>query len=278
MLPIDGPIGIFDSGLGGLSVAKEIKTLMPQEDILYIGDNINAPYGPRPKEQIITFSSAIADFLMKKGAKIIVVACNTASAAALASLRQNFSGISFIGMEPAIKPASESTRSGKIGVLATPNTFSGDLYNSTLHRFAEGKSVMEDPCPGLVQQIEAGELETIRTREILTRSLRPMMNVGVDTIVLGCTHYPFVMPLIREIVGEEVRLINPAPAVAKQTQAVMSREKTLKESKVEIGKTRLLTTGDLGLFSKMVEKICPGDFFGAEFGKLSWHSGVLNQD
>jgi len=272
----EGPIGVFDSGLGGLSVAREIKSLMPYEDILYIGDNANVPYGPRPKEQIIALSSAISEYLIHEHAKIIVVACNTASGAALFRLRENFPEISFVGMEPAIKPAAASTHTGVIGVLATPNTFDGALYASTLHRFAEGKRVLEDPCPGLVQQIENGELDSSKTREILLRSLTPMLEADVDTIVLGCTHYPFVIPLIKEIVGEEVVLINPAPAVARQTESVLKREKTLRTDLKRIGSVKLNTTGNKAVFEGLVKRLIPQDFMGAYFDKLTWQDGKLS--
>jgi len=271
----EGPIGVFDSGVGGLSVAREIKSLMPYEDILYIGDNANVPYGPRPKEQIIDLSSAISEYLIHEHAKIIVVACNTASGAALYSLREKFPKISFVGMEPAIKPASASTHTGVIGVLATPNTFSGELYASTLHRFAVDKRVLEDPCLGLVQQVENGELDSLFTREILNRSLAPMLEAGADTIVIGCTHYPFVLSLIREIVGENVVLINPAPAVARQTESLLKREKKVRLDMTRIGSIRLSTTGNKAIFEELVEKISPHDFNGAYYEKLTWKDGKL---
>ena len=211
------PIGIFDSGVGGLSVLKAIRAQMPQEAVIYLGDQGHVPYGPRPLEEVQAFSEQITRFLLAKGAKLIVVACNTASAAALQHLRQTFPQVSFVGMEPAVKPAAEYTKSGVVGVLATPATFQGALYASVVERFAQGVTVLQDTCPGLVGQIEKGELDAPETESILRAALQPMLAQGIDTVVLGCTHYPFVIPLIERIAGKNVRVIDPAPAVARQT-------------------------------------------------------------
>ena len=238
------PIGIFDSGVGGLSVAVEMAHLLPYEDMIYIGDQANVPYGPKPMERIQQLSDGITRFLLDHGAKCVVVACNTASAASLQFLRQKYPQIPFVGMEPAIKPASERTQTGAIGVLATPATFSGELYARTVERYAEGKQVYEDTCPGLVKQIEAGELESPETVAILQRSLEPMMAAGVDSIVLGCTHYPFVIRQISAIVGPNVQIINPAPAVARQVQTVLNTRELFARS-TNPGEIQLLTTGKL---------------------------------
>jgi glutamate racemase len=212
---------MFDSGIGGLSVLRAMRKLMPEEPVIYFGDQGHVPYGPRPLEQVRDFSEAITRFLLAQDAKLIVVACNTASAAALHYLRDRFPNVSFVGMEPAVKPAAEHTRSGAVGVLATPATFQGALYASVLERFASGVQVLQDTCPGLVGQIEKGDLDGDETRAILEKALRPMLDRGIDTVVLGCTHYPFVIPLIEQIVGENVRVIDPAPAVAKQTKRLL---------------------------------------------------------
>ncbi len=172
-------------------------------------------------EQIRDFSEAITRFLLDQGAKIIVVACNTASAAALKYLREKFPDVQFVGMEPAVKPAAEHTQTGKVGVLATPATFQGALYASVVERFANGVELFQNTCPGLVQQIEQGNLAGEKTRQILEDALLPMLAKNIDTVVLGCTHYPFVIPLIQQIVGENVRVIDPAPAVAKQTARLL---------------------------------------------------------
>jgi glutamate racemase len=174
------------------------------------------PYGPRPLEEVRAFSAAVTRFLLAQGARMVVVACNAASAAALHSLRQEFPAVPFVGMEPAVKPAAETTRTGRVGVLATPATFQGALYASVVERFTGGVTLYQDTCPGLVAQVEAGDLDGPRTRAILETALNPMLAQGIDTVVLGCTHYPFVIPLIQSIAGPEVRVIDPAPAVARQ--------------------------------------------------------------
>jgi glutamate racemase len=237
------PIGIFDSGVGGLSVLKAIRKRTPNESIVYFGDQGHIPYGPRPKEQIRIFSEAISNFLLERNAKIIGVACNTASAAALKYLREKFPSVRFVGMEPAVKPAAEHTLTGRVGVLATPATFQGALYASVVERFANGVELFQDTCNGLVQQIEQGNLNGIETRKILENALLPMLEKNIDTVVLGCTHYPFVIPLIQEIVGDKVQVIDPAPAVAKQAQRLLEARGMANESR-SIGEVRLFTTGD----------------------------------
>lgn len=222
-MPVDkhSPIGVFDSGVGGITVLRAIREQLPGESVIYFGDQGHIPYGSRSMKQIRDFSVAITNFLIEKQSKIIVVACNTASAAALKYLRETFPQMQFVGMEPAVKPAVENTRTGRVGVLATPATFQGALYASVVERFANGVELFQDTCTGLVQEIERGNLEADRTREILERALLPMLEKNIDTVVLGCTHYPFVIPLIERIVGEEVRVIDPAPAVAKQVRRLL---------------------------------------------------------
>lgn len=237
------PIGVFDSGVGGLSVLREIRALMPNENIIYFGDQGHVPYGPRPMKQIQDFSEGITRFLLAQKSKIIVVACNTASAAALKYLREIFRGVNFVGMEPAIKPAAEKTQTGKVGVLATPATFQGALYASVVERFAHGVELFQDTCTGLVQQIEMGALNGAETRRILEAALHPMLEKDIDTVVLGCTHYPFVIPLIQQIVGEKVRVIDPAPAVARQVKRLMEAGDMTNQNG-QVGKIRFITSGE----------------------------------
>lgn len=246
------PIGVFDSGVGGLSVLCSIREQMPHEDILYVGDQVHVPYGPRSMKQIQDFSEGITRFLLKQHAKIIVVACNTASAAALKYLRETFSDVQFVGMEPAVKPAAEKTQTGKVGVLATPATFQGALYASVVERFGAGVELFQHTCPGLVSQIEAGELDSPQTRTILEDALFPMLQKNIDTIVLGCTHYPFVIPLIKQIVGENVRVIDPAPSVARQAKRLLEAEGLLNPSSAN-GDVQVFTSGDV----KIVESVLP---------------------
>ncbi len=248
------PIGVFDSGVGGLSVLRAIRQLMPEEPILYLGDQGHVPYGPRALEQVRDFSEAITRFLMDQGAKLIVVACNTASAAALHFLRATFPDVLFVGMEPAIKPAAEHTHSGLVGVLATPATFQGALYASVLERFANGVQVLQHTCPGLVGLIERGELDGDEPRAILETALRPMLDRGIDTVVLGCTHYPFVIPLIEQVVGEHVRVIDPAPAVARQVKRLLDAN-GLKRPPGEPTEIRFYTSGDVDAFMSILPKL-----------------------
>ena len=200
---------------------RAVRALLPGERLIYVGDQGHVPYGPRPLAEVQGFSVAITRFLLAQGAKMVVVACNAASAAALHHLRAEFPDVPFVGMEPAVKPAAEQTHSGVVGVLATPATFQGALYASVLERFANGVTVLQDTCPGLVGQIERGDLSGPQTRRILEKALRPMIAAGADTVVMGCTHYPFVIPLIEEIGGGRLRVIDPAPSVAKQVKRVL---------------------------------------------------------
>lgn len=245
------PVGIFDSGVGGLSVLREIRRLMPQESLLFLADQAHVPYGPRPLQEVRSFAETITGYLLSQSAKLVVVACNAASAAALHHLRARFPEVPLVGMEPAVKPAAEHTQSGVVGVLATPATFQGALYGSVLERFAQGVTVLQDTCPGLVGQIEAGKIHTPMTRRILETALLPMLEQGIDTVVLGCTHYPFVIPEIEEIVGPAVRVIDPAPAVARQVRRVLDSENLLSWEK-GAGAVRYLTTGEAAHLQKLL--------------------------
>ena len=248
------PVGVFDSGVGGLSVFRAIRQQLPNESLLYFGDQGHVPYGPRPMQEVRKFSVAITRFFLDLGAKLIVVACNTASAAALHSLRQTFPDILFVGMEPAVKPAAEITRTGVVGVLATPATFQGALYASVVERFAGNVTLLQNTCPGLVQQIERGALDGIETRAILESALHPMLNRGIDTIVLGCTHYPFVIPLIQDIVGPDVRVIDPAPAVARQVVRLLDLAGSRATRQIsEI--SRFFTSGEVIQFTNLLTNL-----------------------
>ncbi len=262
----DSPIGIFDSGVGGLSVLRAVRERMPNEAILYFGDQAHIPYGPRPMEQIRRFSEAITNFLLEKHAKIIVVACNTASAAALKYLREKFPNVQFVGMEPAVKPAAEYTRTGKVGVLATPATFQGELYASVVGRFANGVEIFQNTCDGLVQQVEQGNLGGSETRRILNDALTPMLEQNIDTVVLGCTHYPFVIPLIQEIVGEKVRVIDPAPAVARQVERLLEAGGK-KSQTLARGRIQLITSGNPAALQSLLPKLL-GE--GGEIIRADW--------
>jgi glutamate racemase len=250
----NNPIGVFDSGVGGLSVLRAIREQMPEESVIYFGDQGHVPYGPRPLQQVRDFSEGITRYLLSKGAKIIVVACNAASAAALTYLRQTFPDVSFVGMEPAVKPAAEHTETGVVGVLATPATFQGALYASVVERFANGVELLQDPCVGLVQQIEKGDLNETSTRKILEDALHPMLEKNIDTVVLACTHYPFVIPLIQEIVGGKVRVIDPAPAVARQAKRLLEAQGLKREINRQ-GEIQFFTSGDASLVQSLLPKL-----------------------
>ncbi len=237
------PIGLFDSGVGGLSVLRAIRQQMPAQPVIYFGDQAHVPYGVRSLEEVRAFSTAVTQFLLQQGAGLVIVACNTASAAALHSLRQAFPEVPFVGMEPAVKPAAENTHSGVVGVLATPATFQGQLYASVVERFAQGVTVLQDTCPGLVAEIEKGNLSGAETRAILERALRPMVEAGIDTVVMGCTHYPFVIPLISDITGPSVRVIDPAPAIARQAGRLLAQRGWLAAGAAP-ARTRFITSGD----------------------------------
>ncbi len=267
-----GAIGIFDSGVGGLSVLREIRDQYPGEDLIYIADQIHVPYGTRSRQQVLEYSEGIIRFLIREDVKIIVLACNTASAVALADLRKKYTALPFVGMEPAVKPAAEETSTGVVGVLATPATFQGDLYASTVEKFARGVKVLQDTCPGLVDQIELGKIDHPRTREILQKALDPMLKQNVDKVVMGCTHYPFVIPIIKEIVGTQVRVIDPAPAVARQTGRLL--ESYSLEANGEHGSVAFLSTGDP---VKLAENI--SDLIGIKtiVGELQWVNGELSR-
>lgn len=265
------PIGIFDSGLGGISVLRAIHQQMPEESVIYFGDQGHIPYGPRPMEQIRDFSDIITRFLLEQDVKIVVVACNTASAAALKFLREQFPDVQFVGMEPAVKPAAERTRTGKVGVLATPATFQGALYASVVERFANGVELFQDTCPGLVQQIEQGNLQGEETRRILGAALRPMLEKNIDTVVLGCTHYPFVIPLIQEIVGQSVRVIDPAPAVARQTGRLLEAQ-GMRNRSAASGKLKLYTSGDPDALQSLLPKLLGK---AGDVERVEWISNVV---
>ena len=246
-------IGVFDSGVGGLSILAEIHRQLPGEAAVYLADQGYAPYGERSLEEVRARSFAIADHLLGRGVKGIVVACNTASAAALHELRASFPMVPFIGMEPAVKPAAEQSDRGVVGVLATTATFQGELYASVVDRHANDVQVIERAGTGLVELIEAGDLDGGLVDEKLIGFLTPMLDAGIDTLVLGCTHYPFIADPIRRILGDRVRLIDPAPAVARQLGRVLDRNGLLGNPDGAV--TSYLTTGDAEHLSVQVKSL-----------------------
>jgi glutamate racemase len=248
------PIGMLDSGVGGLSILREIRRHLPGEDVVFLADQAHVPYGARSLEQVRAFSVAITRFLLELEAKVIVVACNTASAAALRHLREVFPGTPFVGMEPAVKPAAETTRTRRVGVLATPATFQGELFASVVERFAGGVRVIEQTLPGLVERVEAGDLDGAQTRGILQKAIAPLLAQGVDTLVLACTHYPFVIPQISAIAGPDVRVIDPAPAIARQAERILT-ENGLAAPTGREGKVTYISSGDPHRLAAMADRL-----------------------
>lgn len=269
------PIGVFDSGVGGLSILQAVRRQMPSEDLIYIADQAHVPYGPRTLEQVRAFSESITRYLLQRGAKLVVVACNAASAAALHELRRKFPRVPFVGMEPAVKPAAEHTHTGVVGVLATPATFQGELYASVVERFAGGVRLLQHTCPGLVEQIEDGGQDGTHVRSILENALHPMLAQGIDTVVLGCTHYPFVMPQIASIVGPDVRIIDPSPAVARQAGRLLDAY-GLRNLQDRPGDVQLYTTGNQEHFLRLLPNLW---YEPARVGTLFWRQdGELSLD
>ncbi|WP_422859040.1 glutamate racemase [Flagellimonas sp. S174] len=220
------PIGIFDSGVGGTSIWKEIRKKLPFEDTLYLADSKNAPYGTKSETEILELSKKNTDFLLSKHCKLIVVACNTATTNAISYLRKNYP-IPFIGIEPAIKPAALHTKTKKVGVLATKGTLSSNLFHSTSRLYAEGITVIEQEGKGLVELIEAGKENDKETEALLRSYLEPMTQAQMDCLVLGCTHYPYLIPLLKKILPKHVQIIDSGEAVARQTEAILEQESLL---------------------------------------------------
>ena len=243
---IEGSIGIFDSGVGGLGILSEVRALLPESDLVYVADQAYAPYGERGLTMVRERAFAVSDYLIDAGATIVVVACNSASAAALHELRERFPSVSFVGMEPAVKPAVGATQRGTIGVLATEATFQGELFSSVVDRHARGVSVVARACPGLAAAIEDGD----DVDDLVRRFTADVVGRGADTIVLGCTHYSFVADRIQAVAGDGVSVIDPAPAVARQVARVRSDHEGTGS-----GATRYLTTGDPDRFASQIERL-----------------------
>lgn len=214
------PIGIFDSGVGGLCVFKKITKRLPHESIHYFADSRNCPYGSKIKEDALSLSRKNIEFLLKQGCKLIVIACNTVTAVAIDSFRSEYK-IPFVGMEPALKPAALQSKTKKIGILATENTLNSRRFKQTFEKYATGLEVFVQPGYGLVELVEQNAQNSDHAQRLLTRYLLPMMDKGVDTLVLGCTHYPFLMEMIKKVTMNRVAIIDPADAVASQAKRLL---------------------------------------------------------
>lgn len=221
------PVGVFDSGVGGLSVLAEISRLLPNESLLYVADCGHIPYGEKSPEFIRQRCRKVAEFFQEQGVKAVVLACNTATVAAAADLRERFPQWPLVGMEPAVKPAAAATRSGVVGVLATTGTLQSAKFAALLDRFATDVRVVTQPCPGLVELIESGDLNSPALRQLLQGYVEPLLAAGCDTIILGCTHYPFLKPLLGEMVPASVAIIDTGAAVARQLQRLLAERHLL---------------------------------------------------
>ena len=250
---LSDPIGVFDSGVGGLSVLREIRRELPFEDLLYVADSGYAPYGDRPADFIVGRSSAIVDFLIGEGAKAIVVACNTATAVAVDALRERFA-LPIVAIEPAVKPAAATTESGVVGVLATTQTLTSAKFARLVDQYAGDATVLTQACPGLVEEIERGDLTGPRTRTLLEEYVTPLVDQGADTLVLGCTHYPFVAPVIQDVAGIGVTIIDPAVAVARELRRRLNATGLLSSS-CEPGGERFWTSGDVATIEPVMARL-----------------------
>ena len=249
----NAPIGIFDSGVGGLSVLREIRRTLPTEDLVYVADSAHAPYGDREPAFITGRAIAIVEFLTREGVKAIVVACNTATGVAVDTLRTRFP-LPIVAIEPAVKPAASGTRSGVVGVMATTQTLASPRFISLVDAHASGVRVLVQPCPGLVERVEAGALSGETTRALVDEYVRPLVARGADTIVLGCTHYPFLRPLIEEAAGAGVTIIDPAVAVARELRRRLETAALLAE-RDRAGEDRFWTTGPPDLVRHGIEAL-----------------------
>ncbi len=273
-MSVSDPIGVFDSGVGGLSVWREIARQLPHEDTLYVADQAHVPYGSRSLDEVRGFAEGITRFLLERSAKLIVIACNAASAAALHYLRALFPNLPFVGMEPALKPAVERTRTGIVGVIATQATFQGELFASLMERYGNNVRVLTQVCPGLVDAVEAGALDAPETEALLRRYLTPLVEAGADHVVLGCTHYPFLRSAIERVVGERVTVIDPAPAVARQAARVLSRHGLMAE-RDRAGRRVFYTSGDVTLFDASLQRLIPSVEMDAAVYPVRWHGEQL---
>lgn len=251
--PSKQPIGIFDSGVGGLSVAKKIRELLPHENIIYVADSKHAPYGNKTQEFIIQRAATITQFLADQNAKAVVVACNTATLSAIHYLRSHFN-VPIIGVEPGIKPAVAQTRSSVVGVMVTTRTSQSKNFHELIHRVSQNVRVEIQACDGLVEQIESGELESVETRKLVTHYVQQLCNQGVDVIALGCTHYPFLLPLIRQVAGSQISIIETGSAVANQVVRRLSSEDHLVWDDVP-GTDQFYTTGDVVTAEKIMSQL-----------------------
>lgn len=230
---VHASLAVVDSGVGGLSVLTELRWILPHNSIIYYADSANCPYGSRDAQQIVALTVAVVERVVALGAKVVVVACNTMTAAAIDLLRQRWSDVDFVGMEPAVKPAATGSRTGVVGILATRATLGGRLYQHTRDEYAANARVIETVGEGLVEFVERGEVDSEACETLVRSYVEPIIEAGADRIVLGCTHYPFLTPVIERIIdGRDIQIINPAPAVARRAEELMARRGLVETSGV----------------------------------------------
>ena len=251
MISNNFPIGFFDSGVGGTSIWKEVVTLLPKEHTIYLSDSLNAPYGEKSKEEIIALCKKNTEFLLKKNCKLIVVACNTATTNAIYILR-NMYNIPFIGIEPAIKPAALITKTKKIGILATTGTLNSTLFEATSNAVGKDIQIKETIGKGLVELIEAGKLNSKEMTSLLSFYLKPMVASNIDSLVLGCTHYPYLIPQIRTILGSKIKIIDSGEAVAKQTNKILTNYNLLNSNELQQSKHTLYINKEKSVLEKLL--------------------------
>jgi len=249
----EAPVGVFDSGVGGLSVLGEIERLLPDESLLYVADTGHMPYGEKSPEFIRERCVQVAQFFREQDAKALVLACNTATVAAVADLRQRYPDWPIVGMEPAVKPAAAATRSGIVGVLATTGTLRSAKFVALLDRFANEVQVITQPCPGLVELIEIGDLHSPELRLLLQGYVQPLLAAGCDTLILGCTHYPFLKPLLATLVPADVVLVDTGAAVARQLQRLLSGGAVLAKGPAQ--PAQFWTSGSVDIFRNVLPKL-----------------------
>ena len=248
----NNPIGIFDSGVGGTSIWKEIQTLLPMENTIYLSDSVNAPYGEKTKNEIIDLSIKNTNYLLNKNCKLIVVACNTATTNAIKVLRKNYK-IPFIGIEPAIKTAALQTKTNTIGILATKGTLNSELFEKTSNALDQKIIRKEIIGKGLVELIESGKLHSKEMNTLLLEYLNPLLHQNIDCLVLGCTHYPYLIPQIRKIVGNKIKIIDSGEAVAKQTKFILEKNGLMNTS-LNKGKHHFIINTNKEVLEKIIHK------------------------
>ncbi|MCK5145421.1 glutamate racemase [bacterium] len=267
-------IAFVDSGVGGLSIWREVCNLISGLSTIYVADQAHVPYGPRPAEEVRNFAAAISGTLINQGVRVIVLASNTTSAAALYSLRECYPKTIFVGMEPALKPAISSTKTGIVGVLATPGTLQGQPFARLMDRFSEGVRVLTQPCSGWVEAVERGDLNSPQTMELVHKYVQPLLDAGADQLVLGCTHYPFLKSLIEKVSADTAKIVDPSVSVAQQAVRMLEQVAELSFSEAITARHQFVTTGTVKDVERHLNQLLNG-FFSWEIVQGNWKDGAF---